>query len=54
MLPILGAPRKLTLPAAGTADLVIQPGSAVPEPGTLAIAAACVLVLIYVKRLRKA
>ncbi len=43
-----------TLPQASTADLILSPTSAVPEPGSLAIVAACGLLLFYVKRLRKA
>jgi hypothetical protein len=43
-----------TLPALSTADLVVTPGAAVPEPGTIAIVAACILLLVYVKRLRRA
>jgi hypothetical protein len=43
-----------TLPALSTADLIVTPGASVPEPGTIAIVAACVLLLIYVKRLRRA
>jgi len=46
----------VSLPTSSTADLVVTPGlqSGVPEPGTLAIVAACGLLLLYVKRLRKA
>lgn len=44
------------LSSGSTADLLVTPGSGsgVPEPGTLAIVAACGLLLFYVKRLRKA
>jgi hypothetical protein len=41
-----------SLPSSQTADLIIN--DVVPEPGTLAIGAACLLLLVYVKRLRKA
>jgi hypothetical protein len=44
----------VTLPSASTADVFVNDGSAVPEPGTIAILAACILLLIYMKRLRKA
>ena len=44
----------VSLPEASSADLFVNDGSAVPEPGTIAILAACILLLIYLKRLRKA
>jgi hypothetical protein len=44
----------VNLPGGVTADLLVTQGSGVPEPGTLAIVAACGLLLFYVKRLRKA
>jgi hypothetical protein len=40
------------LPNSSTADLIFN--GVVPEPGTLAIAAAALLLLFYVKRLRRA
>ncbi len=43
---------RITFPSGSTVDLLLN--GAVPEPATLAIAAACLALLIYVKRLRKA
>jgi hypothetical protein len=42
---------RITFPSGSTADLFLN---SAPEPATLAIAAACIALLVYVKRLRKA
>jgi hypothetical protein len=44
----------ITVPPLSSADLIVTNGASVPEPGSLAIAAACLLLFLYVKRLRKA
>jgi hypothetical protein len=51
----MGSPGNLTLYAGSTADLVFRNGSSsVPEPGSLAIGGACIGLLFYIKRRRKA
>lgn len=42
----------VTIPPGATGDLLFT-SSSVPEPGTIAIGAACLLLLVYVKTLRK-
>jgi hypothetical protein len=44
----------INVPPLSSADLIITNGASVPEPGSLAIAAACLILFLYVKRLRKA
>ena len=44
----------ITVPPLSSADLIVTNGASVPEPGSLAIAAACLILFLYVKRLRKA
>jgi len=47
-------PGNLSVPAGSTADFLVTTAPAVPEPATFSILAACVLLFIYVKRLRRA
>jgi len=44
----------ITVPPLSSADLIVTDAASVPEPGSLAIAAACLILFLYVKRLRKA